>query len=298
MKEKQDDLLKNESKEWWSQHSQDYVSPGSTDHLGVPQDMEDAEFREYLNVIDRNFGLDAYFAQKRGAALFSGLIPESLHGKKVLEIGCGLGAHTERLCSVGAEVTSIDISETSVHVTKRRLELKGLFGTVEQADAESLPFGDAEFDFIWSWGVIHHSPNTQACAEEISRVLKPGGELRIMLYHSTSFYNWVNVILRYGILQGKLLHMSVQDLHNRYTDGKKIGGAPLAKYYSRKEVARTLFPSLVIRSQISYEQKNVISTFVPARYRRAFEGWIPDRAYGSLWRVFGFLLVTVAQKPQ
>ena len=110
---------------------------------------------------------------------------------------------------------------------------------------------DNFFDIVYSKSVIEHFHNPDKLISEMYRVLKPGGELRIMLYHSTSFYNWVNVILRYGILQGKLLHMSVQDLHNRYTDGKKIGGAPLAKYYSRKEVARTLFPTLTIKSQIS-----------------------------------------------
>ena len=74
---------------------------------------------------------------------------------------------------------------------------------------------------MWSWGVIHHSPDTKKCSKEIERVLKKEGKLFIMLYNRNSMYNWVNVILRYGILQGKLFKMSIQELHNRYTDGKK-----------------------------------------------------------------------------
>jgi hypothetical protein len=136
------------------------------------------------------------------------------------------------------------------------------------------------------------------CAQEIERILKKNGELRIMLYHSNSFYNWINVIFRYGILQGKLLKMSIQDLHNRYTDGKKKDGAPLAKYYSRKEIKNTLFPNLDISSQTTFEQKNVISSFFPKKYRRKIESYIPDRAYKFIWSYFGFLIFTIAKKSK
>ena len=79
---------------------------------------------------------------------------------------------------------------------------------------------DNYFDVVWSWGVIHHG-QIQKCCKEIERVLKKEGKLFSMLYNRNSMYNWVNVILRYGILQGKLFKMSIQELHNRYTDGKK-----------------------------------------------------------------------------
>jgi ubiquinone/menaquinone biosynthesis C-methylase UbiE len=297
-KESDNELLKNDSKKWWSDFSQDYVSPGETDHLGVPEELDDESFLKYLEYIDGNFMQDGFFAQNRDKTLFSNLIPRNLSGLKVLEIGCGLGAHTEQLCLSGAEVTSIDLAPQSINITKRRLKLKKLSANVFEADAEKLPFEDSEFDFIWSWGVIHHSPNTLKCAQEIERILKKNGELRIMLYHSNSFYNWINVIFRYGILQGKLLKMSIQDLHNRYTDGKKKDGAPLAKYYSRKEIKNTLFPNLDISSQTTFEQKNVISSFFPKKYRRKIESYIPDRAYKFIWSYFGFLIFTIAKKSK
>jgi ubiquinone/menaquinone biosynthesis C-methylase UbiE len=292
-----DESLKQASKNWWTTHSQDYVDPGEIDHLGVDINLADEDLVRLLEKFDRNFAMDGYFAQKKGDMLFSGLLPKNLSNKRVLEVGCGLGAHTEALCRLGAQVSSIDIASTSVSVTRRRMALKGLEADIQEADAERLPFSDACFDYVWSWGVIHHSPDTKQCAREIERVLKPGGRVGIMLYHRNSLYNWLNVVCRYGVLRGKLLHMSIQDLHNRYTDGKNLMGAPLSKYYSARDVREVLFPALEIERQISFEQKRAISFIVPPHYRRRFEEMIPDGLYTRLWSKLGFLIFTEGRKP-
>jgi 2-polyprenyl-3-methyl-5-hydroxy-6-metoxy-1,4-benzoquinol methylase len=294
--ESPNEKLKQASKEWWSSHSQDYVDPGEVDHLGLRENISDDDLLALLDKFDRNFARDGYFAQPRGTLLFSGLLPKDLAGKRVLEIGCGLGAHTEALCRLGAQVTSIDLAPMSIKVTQRRLALKGLQAVVMEADAEHLPFADSYFDFVWSWGVIHHSPNTMQCAHEIARVLRPGGAVGIMLYHRNSLYNWINVVLRYGILRGKLLSMSMQDLHNRYTDGKALEGAPLSKYYTAREIREDLFPEFEISRQIAFEQKRAFSFFVPASYRRRFEELIPDSLYTLLWSKLGFLIFTEGRK--
>lgn len=294
--ESPDEGLKQASKKWWSSHSQDYVDPGEVDHLGIREGIGDQELVALLDKFDRNFASDGYFAQARSAPLFSSLLPKGLAGKRVLEVGCGLGAHTEALCRLGAKVTSIDLAPMSIKVTQRRIALKGLSAEVMEADAEHLPFADGYFDYVWSWGVIHHSPNTMRCAHEIERVLKPGGEFGIMLYHRNSLYNWLNVVFRYGILRGKLLSMSVQDLHNRYTDGKALEGAPLSKYYTAREIREELFPGFEISRQIAFEQKRAFSFFVPAGYRRHFEELIPDRLYTWLWSRLGFLIFTEGRK--
>jgi len=295
--ERTDESLKARSRDWWSAHSQDYVVPGSQAYEGAPLALDDTDFAAYLRALDENFHRDAYFAQDRDASLFSGLIPQAwLPGRTVLEIGCGLGSHTERLCRLGAVVTAVDLSPVSVAVTRRRLALAGLTAEIREADAERLPFADETFDYVWSWGVIHHSPDTVACAREIVRVLRPGGRIGIMLYHRHSMYNWLNVVFRYGILRGELLRAGMQELHNRYTDGKRIGGAPLSKYYTRRQIRETLFPDLVIETQHAYEQKKALSNFVPVRWRRRFERCIPDGLYTWLWRRFGFLLFSTGRK--
>lgn len=294
--ESPNEKLKQASKEWWSSHPQDYVDPGEVDHLGLRENISDEDLLALLDKFDRNFERDGYFAQPRGGLLFSGLMPKNLTGKRVLEIGCGLGAHTEALCFLGAQVTSIDLAPMSIKVTQRRLALKGLHAEVREADAEHLPFADSHFDFVWSWGVIHHSPNTMQCAHEIARVLRPGGGLGIMLYHRNSLYNWINVVLRYGIMRGKLLTMSMQDLHNRYTDGKAQTGAPLSKYYTAREIREELFPAFEVSRQIAFEQKRAFSFFVPACYRRRFEKMIPDSLYTWMWSKLGFLIFTEGRK--
>jgi ubiquinone/menaquinone biosynthesis C-methylase UbiE len=106
----------------------------------------------WFEEVDRRFVESAKIYSQMNSP-FDRFIPfEQLKGKSVLEIGCGMGFHTELLVRAGANVTSIDISPTSVGATRRRLELKGLQARVIEADAEMLPFADNEFSFVWSWG--------------------------------------------------------------------------------------------------------------------------------------------------
>ena len=109
-------------------------------------------------------------------------------GLDVLEIGCGVGTDTVRFARAGARVTAVDLSETAVALTTERLADEELEGDVREADAESLPFADASFDLVYSWGVLHHTPDTARAIREVERVLRPSGEARIMLYNSRSFF--------------------------------------------------------------------------------------------------------------
>ncbi len=142
---------------------------------------------------------------------------DALSGKRVLEIGCGMGFHTETLLRAGAKLTSIDISPTSIAATQTRLTLKGLTGDVRQMDAEHLQFADGEFDLVWSWGVIHHSAHTGRIVREIDRVLKPTGEARIMVYALDGLSAYMTMVRRYlfGFWRGK----RIDDLLWRDADG-------------------------------------------------------------------------------
>jgi ubiquinone/menaquinone biosynthesis C-methylase UbiE len=127
---------------------------------------------------------------------------ERWRGERVLEVGVGLGTDFVQFVRAGAEATGVDLTEASVEAVRERLALEGLGAELRVADAESLPFGDGEFDLVYSWGVIHHTPDTERALAEIRRVLRPGGEARIMLYSRRS---WValGVWLRYGVLRGR-----------------------------------------------------------------------------------------------
>jgi ubiquinone/menaquinone biosynthesis C-methylase UbiE len=123
---------------------------------------------------------------------------DSFRGQRTLEIGVGLGADHQSLAESGAVLSGIDLTDRAIEFTRQRLELFGLKSDLNVGDAERLSFGDGSFDRVYSWGVIHHSPNTVRAIEEIFRVLKPGGVAKIMIYHKWSMVGYM-LWLRYGL---------------------------------------------------------------------------------------------------
>lgn len=157
----------------------------------------------------------------------------SFRGRKTLEIGVGLGADHQSLAEAGADLHGIDLTERAVAFTRARLELFGLKSHVAVGDAERLPFPDASFDAVYSWGVLHHTPNTpQACAE-VMRVLRPGGSAKIMIYHKHSLIGLM-LWLRYGLGTGRPWR-SLDYIYLHFLE------SPGTKAYTYRE-ARSLFP--------------------------------------------------------
>ena len=127
---------------------------------------------------------------------------ERWRGKDMLEVGVGLGSDFIRFVRAGAVAHGVDLTQAAVELVERRLALEHLSADVRVGDAESLPFADESFDLVYSWGVLHHTPDTRGALEEVRRVLRPGGETRIMLYSRRS---WVafGVWLKYGLGRGR-----------------------------------------------------------------------------------------------
>ncbi len=123
-------------------------------------------------------------------------------GKKVLEVGCGVGTDCLQFARAGADMHAIDLTERGVEITRRRLALNGLSAKVHVGDAEALPFEDNLFDLVYSWGVLHHSPDTEKAVSEAHRVLKPKGRFVIMLYNRRSIIA-CRLYLHYGLKAGR-----------------------------------------------------------------------------------------------
>ena len=111
-------------------------------------------------------------------------------GKKILEIGSGLGTMAVNYALCEAEVTCVELSDKSLELCKKNFEVRKLKGHFYSGNAEELlsflPKG-VKYDMIFSFGVIHHSPHPEVIIENMKKVLKPGGELKLMVYNKYSF---------------------------------------------------------------------------------------------------------------
>jgi SAM-dependent methyltransferase len=142
-------------------------------------------------------------------------------GQRVLEIGVGAGTDFVRFARAGAQATGIDLTEHAIRLVRRRLENEELDATLLQADAEALPFPNGAFDRVYSWGVLHHTPDTARAVGEAQRVLAPGGRLCVMLY---ARHSWVAYGLwaKHGLLKGRP-QRSLADVlaHHMESEGTK-----------------------------------------------------------------------------
>jgi ubiquinone/menaquinone biosynthesis C-methylase UbiE len=111
---------------------------------------------------------------------------EQARGVKLLEVGVGAGTDHLQFARAGAVCTGVDLSATSLETARERLSAEGLTSHLQVADAEALPFPADTFELVYSWGVIHHTPDTRAAAREILRVLRPGGRFCVMVYNRHS----------------------------------------------------------------------------------------------------------------
>lgn len=168
-------------------------------------------------------------------------------GRDVLEVGVGMGAdHAEWARHVPRTLTGIDLTPRAVSHTKARLSILDRTSRLLVGDAENLPFSDESFDLVYSWGVLHHSPDTARAIREVHRVLRPGGQARIMIYHSRSI---VGALLwtRYALLAG---HPGV-GLKRVYAEHLE---SPGTKAYSVREALAlvAMFDTSRVRTQLSF----------------------------------------------
>ena len=141
---------------------------------------------------------------------------------------------------------------------------------------------------MYSNGVLHHTPDTAGAVREIHRVLRPGGQTRVMLYHRRSFAYWGEVVLRHGILKGEFLRgNSPAQIMSKYVEFNEGGGWPLVKVYSRSQ-ARKLF-SMFHEVKVQVEQLTRPELYVLGRF-------IPDCIFRRLQRSVGWNVIISARK--
>src|ERR1044072_4860473 len=155
-------------------------------------------------------------------------------GKRVLEIGCGTGTDLLQFERGGAHVTGIDLTPRSIEISRQRFEVYGLKGGFAIGDAESLAFPDESFDVVYSFGVLHHTPDTERAISEAHRDLG-GGRPIVMISRRASFYYWGGLMLKRGVFKGELARRTPAEIMRRYVEYTETGGRPLVKAYTRRE---------------------------------------------------------------
>ena len=232
---------------------------------GIKQPVGTFEYYEAIN--DRRNRLDPLIAHY---AKF-----EKWSGREVLEIGCGVGSDLVRFAKAGALVKGIDLSPKSVGIAKARLSLYKCGGEAYVADAENLPFKDDEFTLVYSWGVLHHTPDIDKAISEIHRVLKPKGEVCVMLYHKPSLVS-LQMYLLFGLFALKPFR-SVDDILAQHHESYGT------KAYTVGEARRMFAPYF---SQLRIE---TIVTLYDIRYKR--DGYMPRWVGGIVPKCLGWDMI-------
>lgn len=225
---------------WWAGNPMTYGT------VHGRSEYEDGRFalgtREFFDRLDQEF----YYwnSPLHAERPFDRLFPYEKYGAgaKVIEIGCGLGTMAMNWAKNGADVTAVDLNPTSITQTRRRFELHGLSGDIQLMDANRLEFSDKTFDFAYSWGVLHHSPNLEQSLAEMMRVLKPGGGFGIMLYNRRSILHWYKTEFIEGFLHYENRFLGPLDLASRYGDGAREEGNPHTWPVTEEEVREMLKP--------------------------------------------------------
>lgn len=237
--------------------------------------------REYFDAIE------AYRYQEYSPWMKAAMGFDRYGGKRVLEIGCGTGTDLLQFARGGARVTGLDLTPRSIEIARRRFAVYGCAGEFAIGDAENLAFPDESFDLVYSFGVLHHAPDTERAINEAHRVLKPGGRAVVMLYHRASLYYWGALIAKRGILKGELLRNTPAELMSRYVEHTETEGRPLVKAYTRREI-RHLFRRFG-DSQISVNQ-------LTRTELRPVGRAIPESVFQWLARNFGWNLIITATR--
>jgi SAM-dependent methyltransferase len=200
-------------------------------------------------------------------------------GRRVLDVGCGNGYVLERYARHGARTVGVDLTRAALGLCARRFSLAGLAGDFVQANAESLPFAEAAFDFVSSMGVVHHTPRPEAALAEIRRVLRPGGRLVLMVYHrGSALYRWRFPAMR--LLRGWSLARQVDEV-----DGL---GNPKGEVYSDAEVRAALPGFAGIETWAGLLQRWML----PPPLHRV----VPERLLKPLERRYGWFLYVKARR--
>jgi len=213
------------------------------------------------------------------------------NGKKVLEIGCGIGTDSVNFAKAGADLTVVELSEKSLDVCKKRFEIYGLKARFYSGNAEELSaFVPVEpYDFIYSFGVIQHTPHPERVFTEIKKYCSPDTEIRVMLY---SKWSWkvLWIISTYG--QGAFWRAN--ELVRTYSEAQT--GCPVTYYYSFRDISRLMKDYQIVQMYKDHIFPYIIDKYINYQYKWVwYLRWMPKPFFRILEKYLGWHTMVVAK---
>ena len=254
----------------------------STKDVGTKEYFDEVERRKYM--VEPHIPAFADFERWRG--------------KRVLEIGCGIGTDTMNFARHGARVTAVDLSEKSLTLARRRAQVFGLEDSIEfiQADAERLSerVPGEPYDLIYSFGVIHHTPHPERVIAQLPQYLKPETTVKIMVYNRWS-WKVLWILVRYG--KGAFWRLDRLIVEN----SEAQSGCPVTYVYSRRQGGELLAHAglRVTAATVDHVFPYRIRDYVKYRYVKVwYFRWMPAAAFRALERMAGWhLCMTAVPNP-
>ena len=247
----------------------------STKSTGTREYFEEVEKRKYF--VEPHIPEFAQFAR--------------WNGKKVLEIGCGIGTDSLNFASSGARLTAVDLSEVSLGLARRRLELYGFDAQFYNGSAEELSsfLPPQTFDLIYSFGVIHHTPHPEKVFAQLKKYCGPQTELRVMLY-SKWCWKVFWIIAKYG----KGAFWRASELVRTYSEAQT--GCPVTYYYSFREIRELLRDFKIVELRKDHIFPYQIEKYIRYEYEREwYFRWMPKGLFRWLERRVGWHTLVVAR---
>jgi SAM-dependent methyltransferase len=228
----------------------------------------------YRNVEEHRYRLEPHIAE---VARFP-----DWTARDVLEAGCGIGTDGAQFARHGARYTGLDQSELALTLAERGFEVRGLHGRFVRGTLTALPFEDESFDLVYSYGVVHHSPQPEKAIAEFRRVLRQDGVAVVMLYHRGSLNYRFNILVirralaaallipRFAEFAARFTHENIATFSDhrrllrrygvRYLADKQLflnsntdgPGNPLSKVYSRQEACELFSDFSSVSTAVRY----------------------------------------------
>jgi ubiquinone/menaquinone biosynthesis C-methylase UbiE len=209
-------------------------------------------------------------------------------GKRVLEIGHGIGSDLVTFAEAGAEVCGVDITEEHHRLATQNFAARGLPVELKLCDAAQIDYPSEHFDIVYSHGVLHHTPDTVRCIGEAYRVLRRGGLFILSLYRTYSAFHLFAKLMHQGCLRGDLFRLGYGGLMATIEQGADgITVKPLVKTYRRAQLRHMLADF----SSVTYKVGHFRREHIPVA------GWlIPRFAERWLEPALGWYIVAFATR--